>query len=114
MGTETEDGKEDRDQQDVGSVDFAMDGKKIDWYIIIWEEETLCMLKAGGIRRTARKGRARLLAKFYEVRAFTCQKSQTEISMIAVIMDPEEINKILQHLVKAGRYPPGINTASLN
>ena len=28
VGTEAEDGKEDRDQQDVRSVDFSMDGKK--------------------------------------------------------------------------------------
>jgi len=57
---------------------------------------------------------ARLLAKIYEVRAFTCPKCQSDMNLIAVIMDPEEIRKILQHLVKIGRSPPGINTASLN
>jgi len=57
---------------------------------------------------------ARLLAKVYEVHPFTCPKCQSDMSIIAVIMDPEEINKILQHLVKVGRSPPGINTTSLN
>ncbi|MBA7530574.1 hypothetical protein ES705_22782 [subsurface metagenome] len=57
---------------------------------------------------------ARLLVKIYEVHAFTCPKCQSDMSIIAVIMDPEEINKILQHLVKVGRSPPGINTTSLN
>ena len=57
---------------------------------------------------------ARLLAKVYEVHPFTCPKCQSDMSIIAVIMDPEEINKILQHLVKVGRSPPGINTASLS
>ncbi len=61
-----------------------------------------------------RQGRARLLAKIYEVRAFTCPKCNSEMSIISIIMDPEEIRKILQHLVKIGRSPPGINTVSLN
>ncbi len=57
---------------------------------------------------------ARLLAKIYEVRPFVCPKCQSEMSIIAVIMDPGEICKILKHLVKIGRSPPGINTVSLN
>ena len=63
---------------------------------------------------STRQGRARLLAKVYEVHPFTCPKCQSDMSIITVIMDPEEINKILQHLVKVGRSPPGINTASLS
>ncbi len=72
------------------------------------------MPKAVGARRAARQGRARLLAKIYEVRPFVCPKCQSEMSIIAVIMDPEEIRKILQIFQKIGRSPPGINTASLN
>ena len=52
--------------------------------------------------------------KVYEVRAFTCPKCNFEMNIIAVIMDPEEIRKILQHLVKIGRSPPGLNPVSLN
>jgi Na+-translocating ferredoxin:NAD+ oxidoreductase RNF subunit RnfB len=43
-------------------------------------------------------GRARLLAKIYEVRSFACPKCNSKMSIIAVIMDPGEIHKILQHL----------------
>ncbi len=57
---------------------------------------------------------ARLLAKVYEVHAFTCPKCNCEMKIIALIFDPGEIRKILQHLVKIGRSPPGINPASLN
>ena len=35
------------------------------------------------------------------------------MKIIALIFDPVEIRKILQHLVKIGRSPPGINPASL-
>jgi len=51
---------------------------------------------------------ARLLAKVYEVHPFTCPKCQSDMSIIAVIMDPGEIKKILQHLMKVGRSPPGL------
>ena len=57
---------------------------------------------------------ARLLAKVYEVHPFTCPKCKSEMGIIAVIMDPGEIRKILQHLAKTGRVPPGLNHACLN
>jgi hypothetical protein len=34
--------------------------------------------------------------------------------ILAVITVPAEVNKILRHLVKIGRPPPGLNPASLN
>ena len=37
---------------------------------------------------------ARLLAKIYEVHAFTCPKCSSDMEIIAVIMDPAEIRKI--------------------
>jgi NADH/NAD ratio-sensing transcriptional regulator Rex len=82
VGTETEDGKEDRD------ISLSKKERLIQW--------------------------ARLLVKIYEVRAFTCPKCNSEMSIISIIMDPEEIRKILQIFQKIGRSPPGINTASLN
>jgi hypothetical protein len=31
------------------------------------------------------------------------------MKVIAVITDPEEVKKILRHLVKVGRSPPGLD-----
>jgi hypothetical protein len=31
------------------------------------------------------------------------------MNVIAVITDPAEVNKILRHLVKVGRSPPGLD-----
>jgi hypothetical protein len=34
--------------------------------------------------------------------------------ILAVIIDPGEVKKILRHLVKIGRPPPGLDPAALN
>jgi hypothetical protein len=34
--------------------------------------------------------------------------------ILAVITEPEEVRKILRHLVKIARSPPGFDPASLN
>ena len=57
---------------------------------------------------------ARLLAKVYEVDPFVCPVCGSEMKVIAVIQNPEEIKKILAHLVKVGRAPPGFDPAELN
>ena len=57
---------------------------------------------------------ARLLAKVYEVDPFICPKCGSEMKVIAVIQEREEIRRILRHLVKHGRPPPGLDPASLN
>ena len=57
---------------------------------------------------------ARLLAKVYEVDPFVCPRCGSEMKVIAVIQDTEEIKKILAHLVKVGRAPPGFDPAELN
>ena len=57
---------------------------------------------------------ARLLAKVYEVDPFVCPRCGSEMKVIAVIQDSEEIKKILAHLVKVGRAPPGFDSAELN
>jgi hypothetical protein len=36
------------------------------------------------------------------------------MKIIAVIIDPAQVLKILQHLIKKGTPPPGLNPASLN
>ena len=57
---------------------------------------------------------ARLLAKVYEVDPFVCPKCGSDMKVIAVIEDPDEIKRILRHLVKINRGPPGLDANSLN
>jgi len=56
---------------------------------------------------------ARLLAKVYEADPMVCPKCGAEMKVIAIIEDPLEIRRILRHLVKIGRSPPGLNVASI-
>ena len=53
---------------------------------------------------------ARLLAKVYEVDPFMCPKCGAEMKVIAIIEDPDELKRILRHLIKIGRSPPGFDT----
>lgn len=61
-----------------------------------------------------RQAWARLLAKVYEIDPFVCPQCGTEMRVIAFIQGPEEINKILAHLAKVGRAPPGFDPADFN
>jgi hypothetical protein len=63
--------------------------------------------------RAYRKAWARLLSKVYEIDPMVCPKCGSEMKVIAVIQEPEKIKRILQHLVKQGRPPPGLDFASL-
>lgn len=56
---------------------------------------------------------ARLLAKVYEVDPMVCPKCGAEMKVIAVIEDPDELKRILQHLIKIGRSPPGFDSDRL-
>lgn len=47
--------------------------------------------------------------KVYEVDPMVCPKCGAETKVIAVIEDPDELRLILQHLVKIGRSPPGLD-----
>jgi predicted RNA-binding Zn-ribbon protein involved in translation (DUF1610 family) len=58
--------------------------------------------------------RARLLAKVYEVDPFVCPKCGAEMKAIAIIEDPDELKRILRHLIKIGRPPPGFDRDRLN
>ena len=51
----------------------------------------------------------RLLAKVYEVDPFVCPKCGAEMKVITIIEDPDELKRILQHLIKIGRSPPGFD-----
>ena len=57
---------------------------------------------------------ARLLAKVYEIDPLVCPKCGSEMKVIAVIQETEEIRRILAHLIKIGRSPPGFDPISLN
>ena len=56
----------------------------------------------------------RLLAKIYEVDPLRCRKCGSEMRVLAVITNPDEVRKILKHLIKIGRSPPGLDPLSLN
>ena len=59
--------------------------------------------------RCSRKAWARLIAKIYKIDPFICPKCQSEMKVVAVIVDPTEVRKILLHLIKSGRAPPGVD-----
>lgn len=64
--------------------------------------------------RAYKKAWARVLSKVYEIDPMICPKCGSEMKVIAVIQEPEEIKRILRHLAKQGRPPPGFDPASLN
>jgi hypothetical protein len=54
---------------------------------------------------------ARLIQKIYEIDPLICPKCNSEMKVLAVITDRYEIRKILKHLVKTGKSPPGLDEA---
>jgi len=48
---------------------------------------------------------ARLIALVYEVDPLTCSRCGSPMRVFAVITEPQEVRKILRHLVKIGRSP---------
>ena len=63
---------------------------------------------------TIKRAWARLPAKVYEVDPFVCPKCGAEMKVIAIIEDPDELGRILRHLIKIGRSPPGFDPDRLN
>jgi hypothetical protein len=63
---------------------------------------------------SCRSAWAKLIAKVYEVDPLVCPRCSSRMRVLAVITAPAEVNKILRHLVKIGRPPPGLDPASLN
>ena len=57
---------------------------------------------------------ARLIAKIYEVDPLVCGRCGSPMRILAIITDPDEVKKILRHLVKTGKPPPGFDASSLN
>jgi hypothetical protein len=50
---------------------------------------------------------ARLIAQVYEVDPLECPRSYSPMNVIALIIDPDEINKIVRHMVKIQPMIPG-------
>ncbi len=73
-------------------------------------EETECDIS----EKASRKTWARLIAKIYEIDPFICPKCGSEMKVIAIIQDSTEIKKILKHLKKIGRAPPGVDYSELS
>ena len=57
---------------------------------------------------------ARLIAKIYERDPLVCPTCNSRMRILAAITDPAEVKKILRHLIKIGRPPPGLDLAALN
>ena len=55
-----------------------------------------------------------ILAKVYEVDPLVCSQCGGEMKVVSVIMDPVEVEKILKHLVKTGKSPPGVCVDNLD
>jgi len=63
--------------------------------------------------RESRAAWARLLAKVYEVDVLRCPRCGSPMKVLAVITDPQQVGRILRHLIKTGAAPPGLDPASL-
>ena len=70
-----------------------------------YPEESPCSVSAKESRSTW----SRLIAQVYEVDPLVCTRCWSSMKVVAVITDPEEVRKILRHLVKIGRSPPGLD-----
>ena len=57
---------------------------------------------------------ARLIKKLYEVDPLTCPRCAQPMRVLAVITDPPQVLKVLRHLIKIAKPPPGLDPASLN
>jgi len=71
----------------------------------------------GDCSAAARQGRsawAPLIKRVYEVDPLTCSRCGQSMRVLAVIADPPQVLKILRHLVKIAKPPPGLDSASLN
>ena len=63
--------------------------------------------------KESRSGWARLLAKIYEADPLRCTRCGSQMRVLAVITDPQQVFRILRRLIKTGAAPPGLDAASL-
>ena len=92
---------------------LAPDGWKEQNEIEIQDEEKVIPEPSDGSEYvTVKKSKAtwaRLIAKVYEIDPLVCPKCGSEMKILSVIMDSCEIKKILKHLVKKNKAPPGVD-----
>jgi len=55
-----------------------------------------------------------LIAKVYEADPLICRRCGCPMRIMAVITEPEQVHKILFHLIKTGKAPPGLDSTSPN
>ena len=55
---------------------------------------------------------ARLINKVYGINPLICEKCGSEMQIVAFIVESEQIDRIIQHLIKQGRAPPEIAQSS--
>ena len=63
--------------------------------------------------KAKRSAWARLIKKVYEVDPLICLKCGNEMRIMSVITDKTQVMRILRHLWKIGRAPPGVELADL-
>ena len=56
---------------------------------------------------------ARLSTKVYEADPLVCGRCGSPMRVVAVITEPQQVRKILRHLIKTGKAPPGLDPASV-
>ena len=64
--------------------------------------------------KDSRAAWARLIAKVYEADPLICRHCGSPMRIMAVITEPQQVRKILLHLIKTGKAPPGLDPTSLN
>jgi hypothetical protein len=63
--------------------------------------------------KEARSAWARLIAKVYEVDPLRCARCGSTMKVKAIITDPQQVRRILRHLIKTGAAPPDLDAASV-
>ena len=94
-------------------VRYAPEGWKTAQQTLPFEDELPEEAECDISEKASRKTWARLLAKVYEIDPFVCPKCGSEMRVIAVIQNSAEIKRILKHLKKVGRPPPGVDYPKL-
>lgn len=64
--------------------------------------------------KESRSARVKLIGQVCETDPLECQHCGSQLQVLTVIAEPGEVRKILRHLVKIGRSPPGFDRTSFN
>ena len=73
--------------------------------------------RSGSLRRDQIQSRAawaRLIKKVYDADPLICSRCHSPMKVIAVIIDPAQVLKILRHLIKKGTPPSGLDPTCLH